>query len=91
MVRQAVWFCRGFLFFTVLFVSGAAAQAPFPPEIAKYGTPDMIVFNGKIVSMDDNGTNTNVGHVYEAMAVKGDRIMALGTNQRIQSWASYPT
>ncbi|MBI4442562.1 MAG: amidohydrolase family protein [Acidobacteria bacterium] len=51
----------------------------------------MIVFNGKIVSMDDNGVNTSVGHVYEAMAVKGDRIMALGTNQQIQALADSNT
>ena len=64
----------GFLAFTVV-----QAQNILPPEVARYGTPDQIVVNGKIVSMDDPGLNTNPGRVYEAMALKGNRIMALGT------------
>lgn len=76
----------GFLAFTVV-----QAQNALPPEIARYGTPDQIVVNGKIVSMDDPGLNTNPGRVYEAMALKGNRIMALGSNQQIRSLADRNT
>ena len=72
---------------TVLFVLPLAisAQNGLPPEIAKHGYADLIVFNGKIVSMDDAGVNTSPGNVYEAMAIKGDRIIALGASERIRT------
>ena len=72
----------GFLAFTVV-----QAQNALPPEVARYGTPDQIVVNGKIVSMDEPGVNANPGHIYEAMALKGNRIMALGSNQHIRALA----
>src|SRR5688572_20305191 len=71
--------------------SALQAQNVLPPEIAKYGTPDQIVVNGKIVSMDDPGQNTSPGRIYEAMAVKGNRIMALGTNSQIRAFADANT
>ena len=52
-----------------------------PPEVEQMGYADTIFMNGKIVSMDDLSTSTNVGNVYQAIAVKGDKIMKLGTNQ----------
>ena len=76
----------GFLAFTVV-----QAQNILPPKVARYGTPDQIVVNGKIVSMDDPGLNTNPGRFYQAMALKGNRIMALGSNQKIRSLADRNT
>ena len=76
----------GFLAFTVV-----QAQNILPPKVARYGTPDQIVVNGKIVSMDDPGLNTNPGRLYQAMALKGNRIMALGSNQKIRSLADRNT
>ncbi|MBI4465337.1 MAG: amidohydrolase family protein [Acidobacteria bacterium] len=69
----------------------AMLEAQVPPEVAKYGYADTIVVNGKIVSMDDQGYNTNPGHIYEAMAVKGTRITGLGTNQQIRTLAGSNT
>ena len=68
-----------------------AAQAGLPPEVARHGYADMVLLNGKIVSMDDVGLNTNPGSAYEAMAVKGDRIIALGTSERIRALADSST
>ena len=59
--------------------------------VARNGHADMIVVNGKVVSVDDAGYNPNPGNIYEAMAVKGDRIMALGTSQRMRSLADSHT
>ncbi|MBI4443893.1 MAG: amidohydrolase family protein [Acidobacteria bacterium] len=70
---------------------GLAAQSALPPEVGDHGYADMIVVNGRIVSMDDPGLNQSVGKVYEAMAVKQDRIMALGTNDRIRAMAGSKT
>ncbi|MBI4444166.1 MAG: amidohydrolase family protein [Acidobacteria bacterium] len=63
------------------------AQAVLPPEVARHGYADMVLLNGKIISMDDAGLNTNPGSAYEAMAVKGGRIIALGTSGRIRTLA----
>ncbi|MBI4443360.1 MAG: amidohydrolase family protein [Acidobacteria bacterium] len=82
-MRYGKW--AGIIVWVVLLVPLLHAQSPLPPEVAKYGTADLIVYNGKIVSMDDPGLNTSVGTVAEAMAVKGNRIMALGTNARIRT------
>jgi predicted amidohydrolase YtcJ len=46
--------------------------------------PDLIVHDAKIVTMDDPGlTNQNPGTIVQAMAVKGNRIQFLGTNEEI--------
>jgi predicted amidohydrolase YtcJ len=67
------------------------AQGAVPTEVAKHGYAEMIVVNGKIVSMDDQGYNTSPGHVYEAMAVKDGRVLALGTSARIRTMADSDT
>ncbi|MBI4442116.1 MAG: amidohydrolase family protein [Acidobacteria bacterium] len=77
--------------FLLLAIPSLRAQGSLPPEVAEHGYADMVVLNGKIVSMDDRGINNNAGSVYEAMAVKGSRIIALGTSQRIRSLANSRT
>src|SRR5579885_2345904 len=79
----------------VLMIAFSAAQLlqaqSLPPEVAQHGYADSILINTKIISVDDPGYNTNVGHIYQAMAVKGDRIMALGTNEQIKAMADSHT
>ena len=62
-----------------------------PAEIAAY--PDMIVYNGKVVTMDDQsfGLNTPIGTIAQAMAIRGARIQAIGTNDRILRMAGTKT
>ncbi len=80
------------LMFAVLSLSSLVwAQTALPKEVAKNGYADMIVVNGKIVSMDDGGYNTSPGTMYEAMAVKGTKIIALGTSEKIRSLADSDT
>ena len=62
-----------------------------PALVDEMGFADSILVNGKIVSMDDAGLNTNIGNVYEAMSIKGHRIQALGTNLRIRAMADSNT
>lgn len=63
-----------------------------PPLVAQMGWADTILVNGKIVSMDDRSIVPNVvGNVYEAMAIKGKHIMALGTDQEIKNLAGSST
>ncbi len=48
------------------------------------GYADTILVNGKIVSMDDRSNVPNTpGNIFEAMAIKGKRIMALGTQEQM--------
>ncbi|MBI2821723.1 MAG: amidohydrolase family protein [Acidobacteria bacterium] len=63
-----------------------------PSLIAKFGYPDLLLVNGKIVSMDDRSIIPDTpGHIYQAMAIKGKKIMALGTNQEIRALAGSDT
>ncbi|MDA2935256.1 amidohydrolase family protein, partial [Acidobacteria bacterium AH-259-D05] len=58
-----------------------------PPEVARYGYADTVFINGKVVSMDDKSNSTRVGNVYQAVAVKGDQIVKLGTSEVIRALA----
>ena len=62
-------------------VSPSLAQ--LAPEVAEFGYADTIFVNGKVVSMDDESRSTEVGNIYEALAVKGDKIMKVGTTAQI--------
>ena len=54
-----------------------------PAEVVSY--PDMVVYNAKLVTMDDKsfGLNTPVGTIAQAMAVRDGKIMAVGSNDSI--------
>ncbi|MSO21513.1 MAG: hypothetical protein EXQ56_13875 [Acidobacteria bacterium] len=62
-----------------------------PASIIFY--PDTIVYNAKLVTMDDAsvGINTSVGKITEAMAVRDHRVMAVGTNAQILAMAGPKT
>ena len=66
-----------------------AQQATAPTAIISY--PDMILYNGKIVSMDDTSTGPSAGNIYEAIAIRDRKIQALGTNDSIRSYAGPQT
>ena len=57
-----------------LFFEGTASFAQqLPPEVARWGYADTLFVNGKVVSMDDKSTSTQVGSIYQAIAFKDDR------------------
>ena len=73
------------------FMSTGLSQE-IPPLVGKHGYADLIVVNGKIVSMDNRSNVPDTpGHIYEAMAVKGKRIMALGTDGEMRELAGPET
>jgi predicted amidohydrolase YtcJ len=53
--------------------------------------PDIIISNAKIVTMTDRTVTPELGRIVQAMAVRGDEIMALGTNQEILALAGPKT
>jgi len=62
-----------------------------PPEVAQHGYADTILVNAKVVSMDDKSTSTSVGRIYQAVAVKGHKIVKLGTSGEIRALAGPDT
>ncbi|HWP56853.1 MAG TPA: amidohydrolase family protein [Candidatus Acidoferrales bacterium] len=68
------------IFFFGLLVTRALAQN-VPPELLSY--PDTILHNGKIVALDDKSNSTNLGSIFQALAVRDGKILALGTNDQI--------
>jgi len=79
---------RGMLLYGVMvfLLSGEAVgqnMVTVPEEIAAY--PDTILYNGKVVTMDDTtfGLNTQLGTIAEAVAVRDRKIQAVGSNDAI--------
>jgi len=52
---------------------------------------DMIVYNGKVVTMDDRSVSQNIGKVGEAMAVRDGKVQAVGSTSEILSYAGPQT
>ena len=69
----------------------ASLVAQVPPEVASHGYADTILINGKVVSMDDRSTSTEVGNLYQAAAVKGEQIVKLGSNDQVRALAGPDT
>jgi len=65
--------------------------AQLPPDVARHGYADSVFLNGKVVSMDNDSTSTDVGTIYQAIAVKGEKIMKLGTTSQVRSTAGPDT
>jgi len=59
----------------VIATSTLTAQGPVPPELIHY--PDLIVHNGKILTVDENFRTA------EAVAIRDGVFLAVGTNQGI--------
>src|SRR5687767_1251506 len=80
-----------FLVFALFSESRLSGQA-IPPLVSQMGHADMILVNGKIVSMDDRSTTPDTpGNIHQAMAIKGKKIMALGTNEAMKALAGPAT
>ncbi len=58
---------------------------------AKLGYPQMIVYNGKIVTMDDASFESRVGTIVQAMAVRDGKILEMGTNAEVRALAGPQT
>jgi len=74
----------------LLVIAGVSTQPAFAPVFAQsFGAagqpPDLILSNGKIVTVDERFT------IAQAVAVRGERIIAVGTNQDIARLAGPST
>src|SRR5687767_13527004 len=78
----------------VMVVAALSVQAQqtlsnVPAELVSY--PDQILFNGKIATMSDPTLNNSPGRMGTAMAVRGERIIAVGSDQEIMRLAGSQT
>ncbi len=55
------------------------AQQSLPPEVLAYA--DIVLYNGKILTVDEQFT------IVEAVAIRGDKVLAVGDSQRILAMA----
>ena len=65
--------------FVILLGVSLQAQDNVPAELAA----DLIIYNAKIVTMSDASLNDSPGRIVEAMAVRGDLIQLIGSNQEV--------
>jgi len=74
----------------VLVLGGANVGAQsLPPEILQYA--DTVYVNATIVTLDDHGMNKNPGTIAQAMAVRDEVIIALGTTDAMMKMAGPKT
>ncbi len=70
----------------------AAAQSVrgnLPPEILQYA--DVVYVNAKIITLDESEMNSDPGTIAEAMAVRDEIIIAVGTDRQILAMAGPET
>jgi predicted amidohydrolase YtcJ len=68
-----------------LYVLLAAIACATPMLHAQQSAPDLILSNGKIITVDDRFT------IAQAVAIKGDHVVAVGTNQEMAQLAGTNT
>ena len=49
--------------------------------------PDLVVYNAKVVTVDDASFNPGVGTIAQAMAIKDGKILLVGSNAQIRDAA----
>lgn len=82
MTRFTKLMCVGFV---VLTSAGLMAQSAGSP--ASRLAPELILYNAKIVTVDDPGFTSTPGTIVQALAVRGDTIFATGTTAEIRALA----
>jgi predicted amidohydrolase YtcJ len=55
------------------------------------GYPDTIIHNAKIVTMDDPSFSSSPGTITEAMAIRDEKILAMGTSAQVRALAGPKT
>ncbi len=82
--RAALWLAP-----LALLAGSYALAQNLPPEVLNYA--DSIYVNAKIITLDEHEVNPDPGTIAEAMAVRDEIIMALGTNAEIRRMAGPDT
>ncbi|OFW27797.1 MAG: hypothetical protein A3H27_09380 [Acidobacteria bacterium RIFCSPLOWO2_02_FULL_59_13] len=70
-------------------VRGQQTLNGVPADLVGY--PELIIYNGKIVTMNDASLNSTLGRTVQALAVRGDRILFVGSNDEVLLYAGPQT
>jgi 5-methylthioadenosine/S-adenosylhomocysteine deaminase len=62
-------------------------KTPYPPLVLEEKQVDLLIRNGTVMTMDTAGTSIAAG----ALAVAGDRIVAVGTAAELKAWRAAQT
>ncbi len=52
--------------------------------LAKLGYPQTILYNAKVITVDDHSFNSSVGSITQALAIRDGKVLALGRNDEIR-------
>ena len=74
-----------------LFLAAAGAQQTVTVPIQVVSYADMVVYNGKVMTMDDRSTNPTPGKVGQAMAIRDGKVLAVGSDPDILLYAGPKT
>src|SRR5688572_14092191 len=66
---------------TIVALAGVLVAASAFSVLSAQGSPDLVLSNGKIITVDERFT------IAQAVAIRGDQIVAVGTNQEIDRLA----
>ena len=77
------------LFFLVPALRAQRTLQNVPAELVRY--PDMILYNGKIATMNDASLTAAQGRTVQAIAIGGDRILFIGSNDEVMHYAGPET
>jgi hypothetical protein len=73
----------------VFTANNATAQNQYPPEILLFA--DAVYTNATIVTLDDHAMNSNPGTIAEAMAIRDEVIIGIGSNEEMMRMAGPDT
>jgi predicted amidohydrolase YtcJ len=73
----------------LLFVMSGTGRAIEPEDLVQY--PEYILHNGKIVTVDNPDFTRDLGTIGQAIAVRGDKVLAVGSNDEIRALAGSET
>ena len=73
----------------LLFFCSVAALPIAPEDLVMY--PDHILYNGKIVTVDNPDFTTNLGTIAQAIAIRGGKVLAVGPDAEIRALAGPQT
>jgi predicted amidohydrolase YtcJ len=82
-MKSRIQWALGILLIVTVGISVRAQQTldGVPAELVSY--PDQILYNGKVATMNDPSLDNSPGQMATAIAVRKDRILAVGSDQEI--------
>jgi predicted amidohydrolase YtcJ len=75
--------------FSILPLAAAQQTVTVPVQVVSYA--DTVIYNGKVMTMDDSSTSQNPGKMGQAMAIRDGKILAVGSDADMLLYAGPKT